>query len=364
MKQYEKQRTFYDKLKSVTKLNMKINKILIRLILIIFGAFFTAALVIGAVFFSREIKEQIKNLAFRADFSFEVTNPKLADLSLSPPAAPETPPPMPKQEYKIQISNSSLEQSDILIIKIEGSSLKSGTADFNGHKLELALIGNRLFGFMGIAPKTPEGRYPLQIKIDNEKDFNYEIAVLKRKFPITKLILPQKLIEQGVTPAELAQNIISTEKPTLDAILAKITPKAYFTAKFQEPIKKWIDVGAYGNIRKSGDTQIQHLGVDLEGNLNDPVYASNDGMVRFAGELADFGNIVIIDHGAGIFTLYLHLSKIFASQDKPVKKSELIGEVGSSGEYSLGAHLHFSIKVNGASVDPKRFLETVNEFLE
>lgn len=334
------------------------NKILFGILLAIFGAALTAALFLGAVFFRHEIK----NLILGATFTVELTNPEAsAPIIQAPIAEPST---TQKPEYKIQIISEKLEQSDILVVEIDGPNLKSGTAIFNSQKIQLALIENQLFGFIGIAPKTQEGKYPLEITIDSGENFNYEISIQKRKFLITRLILPEKLIQEGVTPEKLAQNIASTDKPTLDSILKKITPEAHFKSGFREPLKNWVDVGAYGNIRESGNTQIQHLGVDLEGAFGEPVYASNDGVVRFAGELADFGNTVIIDHGAGIFTLYLHMSKILTAKDKGIKRGETLGQVGSSGEYSLDTHLHFSVKVNGASVDPRRFLDAVNKFLK
>ena len=90
----------------------------------------------------------------------------------------------------------------------------------------------------------------------------------------------------------------------------------------------------------------------------------NDGVVRFSGELENFGKTVVIDHGAGIFSAYLHLSETLVGAGQPVKKGKIIGRVGSSGEYSIEPHLHFSIKIRGSSVDPRRFLDTANRFLQ
>jgi murein DD-endopeptidase MepM/ murein hydrolase activator NlpD len=118
------------------------------------------------------------------------------------------------------------------------------------------------------------------------------------------------------------------------------------------------NVGAFGNIRKSGDVSLQHLGVDLDANTGTPVYAINDGKVTGVLEgLINYGNTVIIDHGLGIFSLYLHLDEFKVSLGQTVKKDDVIGLSGNTG-YSIAPHLHFSIKLNGASVDPVKFINS------
>jgi murein DD-endopeptidase MepM/ murein hydrolase activator NlpD len=68
-----------------------------------------------------------------------------------------------------------------------------------------------------------------------------------------------------------------------------------------------------------------------------------------------YGNAVLIDHGHGIFSAYFHLDKALAKQGSEVKKGTKIGTVGQSG-YATGPHLHLSIKINGVSVDPLKFV--------
>jgi murein DD-endopeptidase MepM/ murein hydrolase activator NlpD len=79
-------------------------------------------------------------------------------------------------------------------------------------------------------------------------------------------------------------------------------------------------------------------------------------LVRFAKELDIYGKTLIIDHGLGIFSLYLHLNQFKVLQEEQVKRGDTIALSGSTG-YSITPHLHFSIKVKGVSVDPLRFIE-------
>jgi murein DD-endopeptidase MepM/ murein hydrolase activator NlpD len=102
------------------------------------------------------------------------------------------------------------------------------------------------------------------------------------------------------------------------------------------------------------------LGVDLEAKEGDPVFSINDGVVRFSKELPNYGKTIIIDHGLGIFSLYLHLKEFKVSEGEKVKKGEIIALSGNTG-YSISPHLHFSVKINGKSVDPLRFIDTVEK---
>lgn len=95
-----------------------------------------------------------------------------------------------------------------------------------------------------------------------------------------------------------------------------------------------------------------HLGIDI-GNTGygAPVVAALDGVVTYAGELGSYGNCVIINHGNGVSTLYGHGRKIVAEFGQSVKQGDIILETGSTGN-STGPHLHFEVRVNGATVDP------------
>ncbi|WP_456402308.1 M23 family metallopeptidase, partial [Hydrogenimonas sp.] len=86
-----------------------------------------------------------------------------------------------------------------------------------------------------------------------------------------------------------------------------------------------------------------------------PVRAAADGLVVDAGEFFFSGNLIFLEHGEGLMTLYAHLSRIVAEPGKEVRKGEVIGYVGSTGRVT-GPHLHFSTLIDGVYVDPTLFL--------
>ena len=105
-----------------------------------------------------------------------------------------------------------------------------------------------------------------------------------------------------------------------------------------------------------------HRGTDFRAKVGTPVYASNSGVVRMAKNLFYSGNLVIVDHGMNIFTLYAHLSKIQVNQGQIIARGQQIGLSGATGRVS-GPHLHWGVKVNGVYVDPLQFLTIIYTLL-
>jgi len=98
-----------------------------------------------------------------------------------------------------------------------------------------------------------------------------------------------------------------------------------------------------------------HTGIDLRGEVGEPVHATAAGRVSLAGREGGYGNMVEIDHGNGLATRYGHLSEIDVKVGQMVRIGETIGHIGSTGR-STGPHLHYETRVNGEAVDPQKFL--------
>ncbi len=104
-----------------------------------------------------------------------------------------------------------------------------------------------------------------------------------------------------------------------------------------------------------------HPGVDIQGAVGTPVYATADGFVDRTGRAGGYGNLVEIDHGKGIQTRYGHLSKILVAPYTRVHRGQLIGLIGSTGR-STGPHLHYEVRIDGAAVNPVPFLQNADYF--
>jgi murein DD-endopeptidase MepM/ murein hydrolase activator NlpD len=99
-----------------------------------------------------------------------------------------------------------------------------------------------------------------------------------------------------------------------------------------------------------------HTGIDFRGEYGEPVRATAAGRVIAAGPAGGYGNMVEIDHGAGLTTRYGHLSRIFVADGQWVTAGAELGAIGSTGR-STGPHLHYEVRVDGTPVDPSRYLK-------
>jgi hypothetical protein len=127
---------------------------------------------------------------------------------------------------------------------------------------------------------------------------------------------------------------------------------------FELPVDGEVN-GAFGTRRLfNGELRSQHSGVDFRAQTGSPVRSANTGVVRLAKDLFYSGNAVVLDHGAGVFTSYSHLSRIQVRAGQTVEKGEVVGLVGATGR-ATGPHLHWGVKVNSITVDPLAFVRVI-----
>lgn len=98
-----------------------------------------------------------------------------------------------------------------------------------------------------------------------------------------------------------------------------------------------------------------HQGVDIAGTHGAPIASAESGRVDFAGWIDGYGNAVIVDHGGGMTTLYGHMQGLAVTEGQTVSIGQTVGYAGNSG-FSLGTHLHFEVRIEGAPVNPRTYL--------
>ena len=262
----------------------------------------------------------------------------------------------------VWFSASVLEQGDTFVIRLPEERGRGAAAFVNGSEVPLTSFGEQWLGIYGINGKAETGSYAVRVSLQDGSTEDFTLRVLQRNYPVTELVVSEELEEQGYTETKITESIAGEDKVLrMIEVLKGYTKKMYATEPFGYPLESVRNVGAFGNIRKGQGTALHHWGVDLDALVGTPVFAVNDGVVRFAEEgLYSYGTTMIVDHGLGIYSLYLHLNEMLAREGEQVEKGEVIAYSGNTG-YSLAPHLHFGIKVRGANIDPLRFIQTLQD---
>lgn len=154
---------------------------------------------------------------------------------------------------------------------------------------------------------------------------------------------------------ETLEKAIAEEKRKLLAESGSVI--IYDGGQFKFPLASYTRISSeYGNrIHPTLGVQKFHNGVDFAAPTGTAIYAAYDGKVVAAAYSSSMGNYVMIDHGSGLYTIYMHASKLYVSTGAVVVRGETIAAVGSTGR-STGPHLHFSVRLNGAYTSPWNYL--------
>jgi murein DD-endopeptidase MepM/ murein hydrolase activator NlpD len=122
------------------------------------------------------------------------------------------------------------------------------------------------------------------------------------------------------------------------------------------PVHGWISSGFGDRTNPVTAKAGFHTGVDIANDTGTPIHCTADGTVRFAGWEGGYGKLVVVNHGNGYSTYYGHLSEIRAAVGAQVKRGDVVGLMGATGN-TTGPHLHYEIRVYGAPVDPVKYME-------
>lgn len=169
-------------------------------------------------------------------------------------------------------------------------------------------------------------------------------------------------LEKIRTQKKYQQQVIATlerESKEIEQLIRKLASSK--VQKAQKGNMSWPVIGGitsgFGMRRHPilGGAPLFHTGIDISASYGTPVRASASGRVIFAGWYGGYGNMVILDHGGNISTVYGHLSRIVVKIGEEVAEGDVIGYVGSTG-LSTGPHLHFEVRINGDPVDPLNWL--------
>jgi murein DD-endopeptidase MepM/ murein hydrolase activator NlpD len=237
--------------------------------------------------------------------------------------------------------------------------LESLTGTWLGHELSFSFdpASKTWFALAGVSLETVPGLYPIALtgettpsKIpDGKISFTRTFAVARGKYPKTegKLSVAGKFTEPSPDQQKQIEEGVQVKKE----YLGRVTPGREWSGQFTAPAEAEIS-DVFGAERVfNGKTQSTHFGLDFRVPSGTPVAAMNDGTVLLARPLYFEGNFVVLDHGQGLLTLYLHLSEFKVKEGDQVKRGQIIGLSGGTGR-ATGPHLHVAVRWQGTYLDP------------
>ncbi|MBU0559743.1 MAG: M23 family metallopeptidase [Bacteroidetes bacterium] len=210
-----------------------------------------------------------------------------------------------------------------------------------------------VFGF----DRDDRDSYLLRIKLNNGKSLIKKIELPARAYKIQRI----NNMKQSLVTAPPSQNErIVKERQITSAAREKIgeLSEALYSTGFERPVMGGRVTSIFGSQRiLNGTPKNFHNGLDIAAPEGTPVYAMADGFVRLAADTFYYaGNNIILDHGQGLNSSYLHLSRKDVREGEYVKKGQKIGEIGTTGR-STGSHLHWSLGWFNRRIDPECVLK-------
>jgi murein DD-endopeptidase MepM/ murein hydrolase activator NlpD len=239
--------------------------------------------------------------------------------------------------------------------------LESLTGTWLGHQIMFSCNASTgtWYALAGVSLETTPGKYALELSGARNggqvpATFSTKFAIAQAKYPKIKVALT---VEKKFTePTDEQKAQITEGQKVKQDYLNRVTPEREWSGGFTAPAEAAIS-DVFGSQRIfNGVAQSPHLGLDFRVPSGTPVAAMNDGTVVLARPLYFEGNFVVIDHGQGLLTLYLHLSEFKVNEGGRVKRGQIIGLSGGTGR-ATGPHLHVAVRWQGTYLDPGRLMQ-------
>jgi murein DD-endopeptidase MepM/ murein hydrolase activator NlpD len=233
------------------------------------------------------------------------------------------------------------------VIRVSGNGV---SARLNGREITLfPQSEGAALGLMPIGALHKPGTFVLEV-VDAKGAVLHQRNVVVRdaRFPRQNIALTPKIAALQPAPGE---------QEAADAFRTTITPERFWVEPFERPVPGCMG-SPYGVARMHNGklTGNYHGGLDQHGATGQPIRAIAAGTVRLARPFRLLGNAVGVDHGQGVSSIYMHMSKFAVAEGARVQKGDVIGYVGATGRVN-GPHLHWSIYVNGVPVNPRPWVQ-------
>ncbi len=227
---------------------------------------------------------------------------------------------------------------------VQGRAEPGATVALDGRPVRVSPEGVFLLGFGRDAAKAT-----LEVTGPAGSRETRVLEIEKRKFDIQRI---DGLPEAFVTPPPEVEARIKQEGELVDRARRRDDARTDFLKGFDWPVQGRVS-GVYGSQRVlNGKPRAPHYGVDIAGPVGTPVLAPAPGVVTLAADLYFTGWTVILDHGHGLSSVFMHMAEATAKEGQRLAKGEQVGRLGATGR-ATGPHLHWGMNLFGVRLDPQ-----------
>jgi len=258
---------------------------------------------------------------------------------------------------EISLGNMPFMQGQTYTIRVKTSQPLKITSELRDLRPGFYTLGeNEQIAYGGINALAEPGIYPLTMEFTTDSNLTYRII----QYVFVKDGNYATDSNITVDPKTLEEEANTDEDKVFSDIISKPTAVQQWSGLWRSPTNEPVCVtDKFGNRRTYNNDKTKlyfHTGLDLGYCMGIDVYAPAKGtVVAVKPDQVIRGNAIVIDHGMGIFTTYMHLAKILVSEGELVEPGQKIGEIGNTGR-SAGPHLHFQVDANGVHVNPETWL--------
>lgn len=228
---------------------------------------------------------------------------------------------------------------------VQGQTVPGARVTLDGETVTVSKSGLFVLGF----GRDARSSSVLVLRLPGGKVDTRQLTVKQRSYKIQRI---DGLPGRKVSPTKKDLKRIAAERKLIRAARRAMSAEARFTAGFTWPVTGRLS-GIYGSQRiLNGKKRRPHFGVDIAAPKGTPIVAASDGRVVLVHHGMFFtGKTVMIDHGLGVGTLYIHMDAIDVKKGDTVRRGQQIGRVGMTGR-ATGPHLHWGLTWRGLSLDP------------
>jgi murein DD-endopeptidase MepM/ murein hydrolase activator NlpD len=212
------------------------------------------------------------------------------------------------------------------------------------------------YAVAGVSLAIKPGTYTLRVEGKStggkETAMSYLVRVSAAHYPFSTIKVGPAFVE----PPKEAEAVITEADAAKKRAFATTDSNPLWSGRFLAPAEAETS-GVFGSARVyNGVKKSQHLGLDFRASTGTPVHATNSGTVLLARPLYFEGNCIMLDHGQGLVSIYMHLSEFKVKEGEKVAAGQLIALSGGTGR-STGPHLHFAMRWHGEYLDPRTLLD-------